>query len=50
MSTIDPDDDESLQYFQRVLHTSGIIDALLQAGCTDGDTVVIYEMEFDYVS
>ena len=50
MSTIDPDDYESLQYFQRVLHTSGIIDALLQAGCTDGDTVVIYEMEFDYVS
>ncbi len=50
MSTIDPDDYESLQYFQRVLHASGIIDALLQAGCTDGDTVVIYEMEFDYVS
>lgn len=50
MATINPDDYESLQYFQRVLHTSGIIDALLEAGCRDGDTVSIYDMEFDYLS
>jgi GTP-binding protein len=50
MSTINPDDYESLQYFQRVLHQSGIIQALVDAGCQDGDTVCIYDMEFDYLS
>lgn len=50
MSTINPDDYESLQYFQRVLHQSGIIQALIDAGCQDGDTVCIYDMEFDYLS
>ena len=50
MATINPEDYESLQYFQRVLHTSGIIQALIDAGCGDGDTVRIYDIEFDYVS
>ena len=50
MSTINPEDYESLQYFQRVLHTSGIIEALVNAGCQDGDTVCIYDIEFDYIS
>lgn len=50
MATINPEDYESLQYFQRVLHTSGIIQALIDAGCGDGDTVCIYDIEFDYVS
>ena len=50
MATINPEDYESLQYFQRVLHTSGIIQALIDAGCRDGDTVSIYDIEFDYLS
>jgi len=43
------DDYESLQYFQRVLISSGIIDALVEKGIKEGDTVSIYDLEFDYV-
>lgn len=50
METIDPDDYESLQYFERVLQQTGIIDALKQLGVQDGDTVSIYDFEFDFVS
>ena len=50
LSKTDPDDYESLQYFQRVLQQSGIIDALIKAGVKDGDTVSVYDIEFDYVS
>lgn len=45
----DLDDYESLQYFQRVLQSSGIIDALIEKGIQEGDTVEIYDLEFDYV-
>ncbi len=45
----DLDDYESLQYFQRVLETSGILDRLVELGITEGDSVVIYDLEFDYV-
>lgn len=44
----DLEDYESLQYFQRVLHSSGIIDALIERGIEEGDTVSIYDLEFDY--
>lgn len=50
LETVDPDDYESLQYFQRVLISSGIIKALEDAGVTDGDTVKVYDIEFDYIS
>lgn len=43
------DDYESLQYFQRVLQLSGIIDALEAAGIQEGDTVSIYDFEFEYI-
>ncbi len=43
------DDYESLQYFQRVLQSSGIIDALIEKGIQEGDTVEIYDLEFDFV-
>ncbi|NLA77554.1 MAG: Obg family GTPase CgtA, partial [Clostridiales bacterium] len=46
----DLDDYESLQYFQTVLQTSGIIDAIIEKGIHEGDTVSIYDLEFDYVS
>ncbi|MFT8889251.1 MAG: GTPase ObgE [Ethanoligenens sp.] len=42
-------DYESLQYFQRVLRNSGVIDKLVEAGIHEGDTVSIYDVEFDYV-
>ena len=45
----DLDDYESLQYFQRVLQQRGIIDALIEKGINEGDTVSIYDLEFDYV-
>jgi len=42
-------DYESLQYFQRVLQSSGIIAELERLGIQEGDAVSIYEFEFDYV-
>ncbi len=46
---INPDDYESLQYFQRVLRSSGIIDRLEEMGVQEGDTVSILDFDFDYV-
>ncbi|KFA57585.1 GTPase ObgE [Mageeibacillus indolicus] len=43
------EDVESLQYFQRLLKTKGVIDALVAAGIKEGDTVHIYDIEFEYV-
>ena len=43
------DDSESLQYFQRVLINSGVIDALKDAGINEGDTVSMYDVEFEFV-
>ena len=42
------EDGESLQYFQLALRRKGIIDALKNAGCGEGDPVRMYELEFDY--
>jgi len=50
MRTIDPDDYSSLQYFQNVLRSSGIIDRLVEMGVNEGDTVSIFGFEFDYVN
>ena len=49
LSTVNPDDYESLHYFQRVLRTSGIIDELEKMGVENGDTCNIYDFEFEYV-
>ncbi|MDE6751403.1 MAG: GTPase ObgE [Eubacterium sp.] len=46
---IDIEDYESLQYMQRVLEKSGIFDALREKGIQEGDTVSIYDIEFEYV-
>ncbi len=43
------DDYESLQYFQRILVEKGVIQRLVDMGVQDGDTVSIYDFEFDYV-
>lgn len=50
MRTVDMDDYESLQYFQRVLRNTGIIDKLIEMGINEGDTVDIFGFEFDYLS
>ena len=42
-------DTESMQYFQRVLRITGVIDRLVSAGVQEGDTVSIYNFEFDFV-
>ena len=43
------DDRESLRYFQRVLKNSGTIEKMEKAGIRDGDTVSMYDLEFDFV-
>ena len=43
------DDYESLQYFQRQLGESGILDALVQKGVEENDTILIGEYQFDYI-
>ncbi len=43
------DDYESLQYLERVLQSSGVIEALTKAGASEGDTVSIYGFEFDFI-
>ena len=50
MNQVDPNDYESLQYFERVMRQTGIIDALRGAGIQEGDTVSVYDVEFDYIS
>lgn len=49
LARADMDDYDSLQYFQHVLEKSGIIDALLARGMQEGDTVSIYDLEFEYI-
>lgn len=49
MSKINYNDYESMNYFQRVLRTNGIIDKLEEMGIEEGDTVSIYDFEFDFV-
>lgn len=46
---VDVEDYESLQYMQRVLEKSGVFDALRERGIKEGDTVSIYDIEFEYV-
>lgn len=50
ISQTNMDDYESLQYLQRVLVSSGIIDALREKGIEEGDTVSIYDIEFEFVN
>ena len=49
MGQINFDDYESLNFFQRVLIKNGVIDKLREAGIEEGDTVSIYDFEFDFV-
>ena len=49
MGQINFDDYESLAFFQRVLIKNGVIDKLREAGVREGDTVSIYDFEFEFV-
>ena len=49
LNKVDIDFYETLQYFQKVLINCGIIDALREAGIEEGDTVNIYDFEFEFV-
>lgn len=49
LNKTDMDDYESLQYLQRVLENSGIFEELRNRGVQEGDTVIIYDLEFQYV-
>ena len=43
------EDYESLQYFQRQLGDSGLLDALVEKGVEENDTILIGEYQFDYI-
>lgn len=49
LNSVNFDDSESLQYFERTLRNNGVIKKLEKAGIQEGDTVKIYDLEFDYV-
>ena len=49
LRTVNFDDFEGLNYFERLLQKSGVIDKLREAGCQEGDTVSIYDLEFDFI-
>jgi len=49
LASVNMNDYESLQYFQRVLSQSGILAKLEEMGVQDGDTVRILSFEFDYI-
>jgi len=49
LGSVNFNDRESLQYFQRVMKNMGVIEALEAKGIEEGDTVRIGEMEFDYI-
>lgn len=49
LGQVNPYDRESLAYFGRILSKYGVIDLLEENGCKNGDTVSIYDFEFDFV-
>ena len=49
LRSINFDDYESLQYFQRVMDSSGVNKALKKAGIQEGDTVNLFDMEFEFI-
>ena len=50
MSSINFSDYESRIYFDRMLRESGVFDRMEKMGVKDGDTVSIYDLEFEYQS
>jgi len=49
MRKVNFDDSESLQFFQRSIKKMGISNELERLGIKDGDTVKIFDLEFEYM-
>lgn len=49
LGTVDFDDYESIQYFHKVMKSSGAIEKLRQLGAKEGDMVSMYNLEFEFV-
>ncbi len=49
LRTVNVDSYDSLLYFQKVLRDTGVIDKLEQMGIQEGDTVSIFDFEFEFV-
>ncbi|MBQ8908529.1 MAG: GTPase ObgE [Clostridia bacterium] len=50
MGQINFDDYESLNFFQRVLQKRGVFDKLREAGIAEGQTVNMYDFEFEFMN
>jgi len=50
MASVNFGDYESRQYFDRMLRDNGVFQRMEAMGVKDGDTVCIYDLEFDYQS
>ena len=49
IDSVNFDDEESLNWFHRTLRDRGIIQALRDKGAQEGSTIVVGDMEFDFV-
>lgn len=49
LGSINLSESESVQYFQRLLKRKGVIAVLEEMGISEGDTVRMYDFEFDYI-
>ena len=49
IDSVNFDDEESMNWFHRTLRRAGIIDALREKGASEGSTVRMEDMEFDFV-
>ena len=48
MYSVNFEDMESIQFFQKAMESHGVFDKLREMGIEDGDTVMIYEIEFEF--
>ena len=48
MYSVNFEDMESIQYVQKAMESEGVFDKLREMGIEDGDTVKIYEIEFEF--
>ena len=48
MYSVNFEDMESIQFFQKAMESQGVFDKLREMGIEDGDTVKIYEIEFEF--
>ena len=48
MYSVNFEDMESIQFFQKTMESQGVFDRLREMGIEDGDTVKIYDIEFEF--